>query len=223
MKILAFDTTNSKLSLCLNEDEKTLQIVNLNENSSQAETLICEIEKILQNQNIWYENLDLIAATKGPGSFTGVRIGLSCAKALQLATKLPLLTFDSLFILASFYKNLNRKIFVIIDAKMDEFFIAKFIAQNNKIETVEPSKLVHFNDLKNIILDEDYLIIGSGKKTLAEIFAKKNIALNFDENEDIISAQAIATAAFEDYLNEDAKDSTPQYLRSPRITPRKNS
>lgn len=222
MKILAFDTTNSKLSICLNENKKTLQSTEISENSSQAETLICEIEKILQSENIWYENLDLIAATKGPGSFTGVRIGLSCAKALQLATKLPLLTFDSLLVLANKYKNFSTKIFVIIDARMDEFFIAEFTVENNKIATVSQSRLANLDELENLNLDENYFIVGSGKKTIAEIFTKKNIMLKFEKKEDAIDATQIAAMAYEDYLDGvKIDDSNPLYLRNPRITQRK--
>ena len=74
MRILAFDTTNSNLSVALLENKKILSKSTTYESGKQSEILIPEIEKILQTSNIWYQDLNFIASTSGPGSFTGVRI-----------------------------------------------------------------------------------------------------------------------------------------------------
>jgi len=93
--ILAFDTAGSNLFVALLSEEKILTQSAIYESGRQAELLITEIEKILCEQKIWYQDLDLIVATKGPGSFTGTRIGLTVARTLKLATNLPLILINS--------------------------------------------------------------------------------------------------------------------------------
>jgi|SRR3989338_4038863 len=221
MIILAFNTTNSQLGVVLLQDQKVLAQVEFDENSNQAEFLIVEIEKILRTQNIWYQDLSAIATIKGPGSFTGVRIGLVAAKMIKLTTNLPLFTFDALSVLANENRAFEGKIFAIIDAKMDEFFIGEFLSQNNKIKTIMESRLVQLHELKDLNLDQNHLIIGNGKNILQEIFARKNIDLKTHHNEDKICTKTIALMAFEALiLNDFQGDSNPLYLRQPRISTR---
>jgi len=111
MLILAFDTTNSTLSVALLEGEKILCQNLILESGKQSELLIPEIEKILQENKIWYQDLDLITATKGPGSFTGVRIGLAVARTLKIATNLPLILINSLEALAFKQRSFSGEIF----------------------------------------------------------------------------------------------------------------
>ena len=133
MRILAFDTTNSNLSVALLENKKILSKTTTYESGKQSEILIPEIEKILQTSNIWYQDLNFIASTSGPGSFTGVRIGLSTARTLKIATNLPLISLDSLEVLAFKYCQKSEEIFVAIDARMDEFFVGSFVSKNGGI------------------------------------------------------------------------------------------
>lgn len=95
MLILAFDTAGFDLSVALLNEEKILNKNTVSETGKQSELLIVEIEKLLREQKIWYQNLDLIVATKGPGSFTGTRIGLTAARTIKAATNLPLILINS--------------------------------------------------------------------------------------------------------------------------------
>lgn len=95
MLILAFDTAGSDLSAAILNEEKVLSKNTISESGKQSELLIVEIEKLLREQKIWYQDLDLIVATKGPGSFTGTRIGLTAARVIKAATNLPLILINS--------------------------------------------------------------------------------------------------------------------------------
>ena len=95
MLALAFDTAGSGLFIALINDEKVLSKKIISESGRQSELLVVEIEKILREQKIWYQDLGLIVATKGPGSFTGTRIGLTVARTIKLATNLPLILINS--------------------------------------------------------------------------------------------------------------------------------
>ena len=88
MYILALDTSSNSLSIALNNDNNTLSELTISPSSNQSEILISEIEKILAKNHISYQDLSLIAATNGPGSFTGSRIGLTAARTIKLATNI---------------------------------------------------------------------------------------------------------------------------------------
>ena len=150
MRILAFDTTNSTLSVALLENDKTVSKNTIYDAGKQSEILIPEIEKILTENKIWYHDLDYIASTSGPGSFTGVRVGLSAARTLKIATNLPLILLGSLEVLAFKYRHTSEEIFVAIDARMDEFFIGSFYVKNGTLEQMKPSQLVQYDEIKEL-------------------------------------------------------------------------
>jgi tRNA threonylcarbamoyl adenosine modification protein YeaZ len=103
MKILAFDTSGFNLSVALFSEQKLLTKNIIFESNRQSELLIVEIEKILKQNRLWYQDLNLIAATKGPGSFTGIRISVTVARILKLATGLPLVLLNSCEVIAYKY------------------------------------------------------------------------------------------------------------------------
>ena len=224
MKILAFDTTNSTLSVAILFDKKLVAKKDIFENNRQAEMLVPAIEECLKQLDIWYQDLDLIAFTKGPGSFTGVRIGYSCAKALAIATKLPIIGFSSLEVIAYNYcsgindNNNYQKILVVNDAKLDEFFIQEFVIQNNTIKAIfEPTLISSKNIKKFLPPEEQFLLAGSAKLMIKD--ATKN-AIIF-EQEDFIDAKNIALLASKKYVANDNKNLSALYIRQPKITARK--
>ena len=229
MKILAFDTTSLGLTVALLENNILLEKISLNESGKQAEMLIPLLEKILNNAALRYENLDLIATAKGPASFTGVRVGLACAKTLQLATKLPLLCFDSLAVIAYKHRTENGRIFVATDAQMGEFFIGEFFAKNGKVVQVAESRLARLEELSEIFFTDNFFLCGNAKKTIAQILHDKNLSYKISKNsleEDVSSADLIGLMAYEKFiadgrLYDSSENSNPVYLRAPKISVRK--
>lgn len=223
MKILAFDTTNSTLSIALLRDQKVLAKTTIFENGKQAEILVPEIEKILTQNKIWYSDLDLICATQGPGSFTGVRIGLTTARALKLATNLPLILPNSLEALAFKHRTSSKIIFVAIDARMDEFFVATFRAENDKLTQLCEPQIATLEDISNFAPSENFLLCGSGKKIVSEILTKQNIPHETTSDEDVIEADLLGLLGLEKFKagEKSTNDCDPIYLRSPKISERK--
>ena len=212
--ILAFDTSASGFSVALLADKKILSKTVISESGKQSELLIPEIEKILLQNKIWYQNLDLIATTNGPGSFTGTRIGLSAARTLKLSTNLPLILVNSCAAIAYKYREKSEKIFVLLDAKAGDFFYAEYGKQPD---------LARFEDLSQIFPKEKFFLCGSGKKIAAEILEKENFDFEMSQEEDKIEADLIALLALEEFTknNRDSENLEPIYLRAPRITERK--
>ncbi len=241
MKILALDTTSSTLSVALLHNNQILAKNTIYENGKQAELLIPEIEKILTQNKIWYQDLDLIAATNGPGSFTGTRIGLTVARTLKIATNLPLMLLNSCEVIAYKYRECAEKIFVVLDARADEFFYAEFERQILKQvrdddggsvysychpELVSGSvtpQLSSLDDLENILPTTNFFLCGSGKKIAAKILSEKNVKFEMSEEEDVIEADLVGLLALEKFGNsaEFSENLDPIYLRSPRISERK--
>lgn len=213
VRLLAFDTTNSTLSVALLEDRKVIAKNTIRDSGKQAELLIPEIEKVLRENKIWYQDLDLIAVTQGPGSFTGVRIGLTVARTLKVATNLPLVLVNSLEALAFKHRDYEGEIFAAIDAKMDEFFVGKFFAQNGKLTTVLESQIVKLEDITKILPNRNFLLCGSGKKIIADLTKQK-----ITDEEEIIEADSVGLLALE---KTPSYDHNALYLRGPKITERK--
>lgn len=216
MKVLALDTTSSTLSVALLHNNQILTKKTIYENGKQAELLIPEIEKILTQNKIWYQDLDLIAATNGPGSFTGTRIGLTVARTLKLATNLPLMLLNSCEVIAYKYRERAEKVFVILDARADEFFYAEFEGQ------ISP-QLSSLADLPNILPTTNFFLCGSGKKIAAKILTERNSEFKMIEEEDVIEADLVGLLALEKFRKsaEFSENLDPIYLRAPRISERK--
>ncbi len=240
MKILAFDTSNDGLSVALLENENVIELIEMLENGKQTELLVVTIEKILRNNNIWYDDLDLIATTKGPGSFTGIRVGLSCAKALQIATNLPLIALDSLLVIAHQHRHQNGKILAAIDAKMNEFFVAEFLSENGKITQLSESKLMSTEDFEREAQKKDHQTCGNARTNdkITQLSESKLMRAEDFEREaqkkdhqtcgnartnDKITADLIGKIAYEKFKHEGESSSTPMYLRSPKISERKKN
>ena len=224
MFTLALDTSASTLSVALLDDDKILSKNTIFESGKQSEFLIPQIEKILKENKIWYQNLSLIAATNGPGSFTGTRIGLAVARTLKLATNLPLLLVNSCEVIAYKYrKTKSEEIFVIIDAKADDLFCAKFLVKNQRIETALEPFLASVEDVIKFSPKQKFLLCGSGKKIAANILSDKKIIFEMDEEEDLIEADLVALLAYEKFCQnqKSSENLNPIYLRAPRISERK--
>ena len=194
MKILAFDTTNSTLSVAILFDKKLIAQKNILENNKHSEMLIPVIEECLKQARIWYQNLDAIAFTHGPGSFTGIRVGYSCAKALAITTDLPVVAISSLEVIACAYLERNlgcKKILVVNDARLEEF--------------------------KDFLPNEKFILAGSAKNMIKDDL--KNAIIY--EQEDFIDAKNIALLAEEKYSPNHNLESSALYIREPKISQRK--
>ena len=125
----------------------------------QGEFLFQMIQQVLQKMNKKTKDLTLIAATIGPGSFTGVRIGLATARGLGLALNIPVLGVDNFQATASLF---SQKVKVVLESKRDDYFVQTFDKKNLAINT--PS-LETTTQLKKEL---PFLACGSGAQRLAE-------------------------------------------------------
>lgn len=219
MKILSFDTTNNSLSVAIVFDDQVIESKNFSQNSSQSEMLIPVIEECLRAAKIWYQDLDLIALTVGPGSFTGVRIGISAAKILRLAINKPVISLSGLAAMAYKYRQgiyQNRKytrILAIIDAKLEELYIQDFEVDNCKIKPTKGPVLVNSSQIDNFFPKEDFLLCSNFENSIN--LPKNCISTN---NVEFIDAASFAFLAKDIYLENNSLGSIePLYIRRPKI------
>lgn len=218
MKILAFDTANKNNDVAILQNGKILAKNSINDSASQAEMLIPLIEKSLTEAGIWYEDLDLIASTKGPGNFTGIRVGFSVAKIIKTVTEIPLITLNNLKVLAFDYVNdYEGKILVILDAKLEEFFIQNFeIKEKQLIEIDKEPKLIKQDEINDYLPKSEFLIIGDGKEIAKKLIKTQNFTIS--DQKDVIKSQNLANLAQISFKNKENMDDDILYVRKPNIT-----
>ena len=165
MKALVIDCATQKLAISAKSDAGTIGIVS-NIGNRQSEKILPQIDYILSELNISPESLDYTAITIGPGTFTGLRLGLSTLKAITLAYNVPLYGIPSLEAYAYPYKLSEQIVLPIIKAKEDDFFYAVY-SRGSLIEEPKDSSTVEIiNKIKGISKEKNakVLVCGSSSK-----------------------------------------------------------
>lgn len=142
--ILHIDTAVQVASVCLSDDESIIDTLVNPSGKEAASWLHVAIQSVLQQHNFTPAQLDAIAVSSGPGSYTGLRVGLSAAKGLCYALSIPLISINTLQMMAAGVKQANADLLCpMIDARRMEVFTALY---KPSLEEVIPST--------NLVLDE---------------------------------------------------------------------
>lgn len=123
MKTLAIETSGSTLSIALAENGVVVSEVFWNAGHKHSDRLIPSIESLLAGNGWTYRDLEKIAVTTGPGSFTGIRVGMTCAKTLSQTLNIPLVGIDTLTVLEAALPESGLPVVAAMDALRDEVFI----------------------------------------------------------------------------------------------------
>jgi tRNA threonylcarbamoyladenosine biosynthesis protein TsaB len=199
MKILAFDTTNSLASVAIMSDGIELSFKVTRESSSQAELLFKLIREALEESSLNMSDIDLVSVTNGPGSFTGVRVGLAAALGMQFACEAQFITLSNFQVLAYSIKGGHKDITVVLDARREQIYVQSF---NYKLEKISQPEILL---LKDLFLEEDKLFIGDGLKQEGN-----SLMINAD-------ARLLAQAS-EFYFKQNMfGDMSPLYIREPDV------
>lgn len=182
MRILYLDTTTKHLYLAIIVDNKLLsEKCERLDNQMSVKTLPI-IKKMLNDANLSIKDIDKIIVVNGPGSFTGTRIGLTIAKTIAWATKIPIVTISSLEAMAFSYKGLSNFVIPMIDARRDYVFTAIYDNENHNFVLKE--QYISLNTLKVTLdsLGDDVEFISSDKINMdAEILSYTPNFLNIIE------------------------------------------
>ena len=124
MKNLAIDTSSEVCGVAILEDDKLIDDNSLNNGKTHSENLMPLIKEVLERNNLSLKEIDLISCVVGPGSFTGIRIGIAAVKALAEVNNIKIASITSL---VSLVQNINSKTKVsMIDARNDQVYVRNF-------------------------------------------------------------------------------------------------
>ena len=215
--ILNIETATKNCSVSLAKNGETILCKEIAEQGySHAEKLHVFIEEIVKEANVNFSEIKAVAVSKGPGSYTGLRIGVSAAKGLCYALQIPLISIDTMQVLAKKVAIENGLIIPMIDARRMEVYSAIFDKNYNKIKDVEAEVLTE-NSYQDF--DQAIYFIGDCQEKCKKVLTKDN----FKFLPEIIfpSANEMSQLSFEKFQNNDFEDVAyfePFYLKDFMLT-----
>lgn len=216
--ILAFDCSTGPCSVALWQSGNILFYKKEEATSKQAAMLIPMIEEGLKQQALWYSDLAGIATTIGPGSFTGIRIGLAAAKGLAMAASLPVAGITTLQTVAYAARQKSseaKAIIAVLNAGKGQIYRQTFDAA---LAPLHDPDMVDYADILSGLPAQPYLLAGNG----SSLISPSSLYIVCDEitHPDARSIAAIAASAPQRFT--DYRHISPLYIRPPDAKPMAN-
>lgn len=211
--ILNIETASTNCSVALAKDG---QIIAFKEDNSKqfshAERLHIYIQDVLKEANVETTDLDAVAVSKGPGSYTGLRIGVSSAKGLCFALGIPLISVETLTALAHQAQPESGVVVSMLDARRLEVYSAIFASNYSQIRATE-AQILDENAFSEYLEKGKVYFVGSGVEKTKDLITHSNAI--FVEGK-LPSAVQMALLSFEKYKISDTEDVAyfePYYLK----------
>ncbi len=211
--ILNIETATTNCSVALAKNGKTIALEEDNNKSySHSERLHVYIQNVIDTSKIKLEDLDAIAVSKGPGSYTGLRIGVSAAKGLCYSLDIPLISVLTLEALVN-QINVERGFIVpMLDARRMEVYSAIYNFKHNLIRETRAEVLTE-DSFKEELNNDTVTFIGSGVEKSKSIITHKNAKFIEDR---LPSAKEMSMLSYEKYKKSDTENVAyfePYYLK----------
>lgn len=218
MLTLAFDTSFKTVSVAVMQDDVILYDVLINSGLHHSETLLPSIDEALKQLKLKIENIDLFACTLGPGSFTGLRVGVSTLKGLLLATGKPAAGVSSLAALALNVADGDALIYPVMDAGRGQIYTAAYgYNDNGLLNQISPEIVVDPRDILPDV-DQKIIFVGEGAIKYRELLTQKAKAAKIASiQHQHIRAGAVGILGREKYQQNELLDPAafiPVYLRA---------
>lgn len=217
MRVLAIDTSSIVATTAILEDTYLLGEKVLNNKLTHSQTLMPMVEELLTDLNMKIQDIDIIAVAKGPGSFTGLRIGAATAKGLAYAAQKPLVAVSTLEALANQLPFSKYIVCPIMDAKRSQVYTALYQWEDGFKEIHSPCA-VSIDDLIKEIGEQQVIFIGDGipvyKEILLETLGEK--AHFSPPSINMQKASAVGLLALQKAVKEEFEDIyafSPEYFR----------
>jgi len=217
MKILAVDTATKTCSVAVTENDSLLAEITVNHAKTHTAFLMKLIHAVLKEVFLSLDDMDGFAITIGPGSFTGLRIGLSSIKGFSAATGKPVVGVSTLEALARIIPYTSNCICPMIDARKGQVYFARYRYHNGVLINESPVCSLHLmHAIEN--KTERCIFIGDGALTYKKLIMNQlgNLALFAHSHQHVIKASVVAQLSLPKFLNgkTDAVDSlVPAYAR----------
>ncbi len=176
--ILSIETSTTVCSVALHDKGKSVAYLEEQQPNSHAAVLTVLIEKLLLDQKIPIQNIDALAISSGPGSYTGLRIGVSVAKGICFALNKPLIAVSTLQIIAAHAvsssptSDSTALICPMIDARRMEVYAALYTSDLKIFRSVE-AEIITSESFQSILADHSIIFCGNGSQKCIEIIQHK--------------------------------------------------
>ena len=214
--ILSIETSTRVCSIAIHQNQELIASSNLFQEKSHSSKLSTLIDQLLKNSEITYKDLSAVAVSKGPGSYTGLRIGISTAKGLCFTIGIPLISIDTLEALAKSQLNHFKDdslLCPMIDARRMEVYCAVFNRELNYIIPSKP-KIIDENSFSEILQENKLLFFGNGSEKIKDIISSENAIWIDNVNPSADSIGELAVIKYNKKSFEDLSYFEPAYLKN---------
>ena len=217
MKALAIETATMAGSIAVIEDDTLIGEVRINVKIAHSERVMTSVKWLLTASNLSINDIDAFAVSIGPGSFTGLRIGLSTAKGLSYAAKKPIVAVPTLDAFARRLRFPAYPVCPMLDARKNEVYAGLYKWDDDKYSKIIPETAIAPADLLRDIKGRT-IFMGEGAKIYRELIIEKlrSDALFASPSDMIPSAASVAEIALEklkEGITADPASLVPFYLR----------
>lgn len=213
MKILSIDTASNLCTVAILENKKCIKEIIVNDARNHSEKIMPVIEQVLQETSLTLKNIDLIVCDKGPGSFTGIRIGVGTVIAFQDCLNIPCVGISSLEALA-YNVNVDGIICSLIDAKNNNVYFGLFEHKNNEYTQIGNLEFKNINDVISLLQTQTFPItfVGDGAIANKDFISNSIQNCTFCDKNDL-SSYSLGLAGYDAYTKGIPTSIMPLYLR----------
>lgn len=220
MKILAIDSSSVVATVALAEDNKIIAEYSVNHKKTHSQTLLPMIEEIMNMAEVKAEELDAIAVSGGPGSFTGLRIGSATAKGIALAINKPIIHIPTMDGLAYNMCGSDRLVCPIMDARRNQVYTGLYEFEGNKLvvkKTQDQSDIMEIIELVNK-MGRPVVFLGDGVYVYNDII-DANVKVDYQiapihmNMQRAASVAALAAVYYIEGRMTNSMEHKPEYLR----------
>ena len=220
MRVLALDSSGIVASVAVVEDDTLVAEYTVNYKKTHSQTLLPMLDEIVKMTELDLKTIDAIVVAKGPGSFTGLRIGSATAKGLGLALDKPLVGIPTVEALAYNLYDVNGLICPIMDARRKQVYTGIYRYEDHRLMTVKDQMAVGIEELLSMLNDvgEAVTFLGDGVPVFKDIIADK-LTVPFSFAPAHLSRQragavgALGVLYYKEGRTETAAEHKPDYLR----------
>ena len=222
MKILAFDGTAKAASVAVLDGERVLGYYTVDNGLTQSELLLPMAENLLESLKMTFNDIKLYTTSVGPGSFTGVRIGVSLIKGLAFGRNIPCVEVSTLEALAENLSGIRGIIVPCMDARRAQVYSATFSSDGESLSRLTEDRAISLSDLASELsgYDENIYIVGDGYAVAKSAMDNAGVkTMNTPELlilESAVSVGKVAKKKYEkgEFVSDD--ELAPVYLRMPQ-------
>ena len=222
MKILALETSAKAVSAAVTENGRVLASGYQDTGLTHSRTLMPIVEHIMKNAEITMAEISAVAVAVGPGSFTGIRIGVSAAKGLAFAASIPAVGVSTLAALARNAAFADGLVVCAMDARRNQIYNALFEAKNGALTRLTPDRAIGLDELSEELRGDSRpkIVVGDGGRLCAEALAAADVACRLAPPHLVMQHAVSVALEAEEAARKgglvSAQELLPVYLRPPQ-------